>query len=179
VTFKPRLDAAFPPTLITKLECFATGYRRGSAGGVRSWIARQLPQNGPGPTRTVCPTLRTHRNVPAGLAKENLSVISGRQYGRKKMFPGSLHDCWWEGLFSTVIVFRCQPCIGGNTDGCDFRVARDPGVIRTKHIYDECLGCYLQPQIRPRISGLVGQGGSFFFILTLYRKMRDSPIVIR
>jgi hypothetical protein len=50
--------------------------------------------------------------------------------------PGSLHDCWWEGLFSPVIGFRSGRCASAPPAGCNFRVARltglqRPGDIRT------------------------------------------------
>lgn len=35
----------------------------------------------------------------------------------------------WEGLLSTVIVFRSDPRADASVDGCNFRVGRRPGAI--------------------------------------------------
>src|ERR1017187_3949340 len=45
-------------------------------------------------------------------------------------YQGSLHDCWWYGLFSPTILFRPAPCADANAGGSNFRVARHPGLDR-------------------------------------------------
>jgi predicted Zn-ribbon and HTH transcriptional regulator len=43
-----------------------------------------------------------------------------------RVYPGSLHDCMWEGLFSPAIVVRRGQCASASAPGYNFRAVRQP-----------------------------------------------------